>query len=406
MNIKVKVGIIRETKIPPDTRVPLTPSQISDIRNKFPEIEFFVQPSKIRCFRDEEYESRNVPIREDLSSCDILLGVKEVNKAVLIPGKTYLFFAHVGKKQPHNRELFREIVSKGIRLIDYEYLTNISRKRVVAFGRWAGILGAYQGLRAVGLKTNKFELHPPQGLKNLEEMKAELKSVILDPGFKILLTGRGRVAHGAIEILKACNLEFVNPDKFINKEFNVPVVCKVSSKDYYIHKSGDHFDVGHFHQHPEEYTSSFQPYTQVTDFLITGHFWDPKSSPFFTKNDMKGNDFRIRTIADITCDIDGSIPCTVKATTANEPFFDYNPHDGMEKLPFSNSGNITVMSIDNLASELPRDASSDFGDQLVAHVFYELFSSSQNGMIKRATITEGGRLTSEFEHLSDYLNGQ
>ncbi len=405
MNKKIKVGIIRETKIPPDSRVPLTPSQLTTVRKRFPNIEFFVQPSKIRCFRDEEYKSMNIAVKEDLRSCDILLGVKEVNKDVLIPGKTYSFFAHVAKKQPHNRELFREIVNKKIRLIDYEYLTNDSGKRVVAFGKWAGILGAYQGMRAVGLKTQKFELRPPQELKDLNEMQNELDAVKFEPGFKILLTGRGRVAHGAIEVLKECNLKFVNPGEFIRNRFNVAVVCEVSSKDYFVHKNGNHFNVNHFHKHPEEYTSSFLPYTKVTDLLITGHFWDPRSSAFFTKGEMKRDDFKIKIIADITCDIDGSIPCTVKATTADEPFFDYNPHAGVEEPLFSNSDNITVMSIDNLASELPRDTSSDFGEQLITHVFDELFSGCEDGMLKKATITEGGKLTPSFEYLSNYLNG-
>jgi hypothetical protein len=229
--------------------------------------------------------------------------------------------------------------------------------------------------------------------------------VKLEPGFKILITGRGRVAHGAIEVLNACKLNFVDPDEFKSKEFKVPVVCEVSSKDYFVHKNGNHFNVSHFHQYPEEYNSSFLPYTKVTDLLITGHFWDPRSAVFFTKNDMKSNEFRITVVADITCDINGSIPCTIKATTIDDPFFCYNPVLEIEEPAFSDHKNITVMSIDNLASELPRDASFDFGNQLIKHVFGDLASGSENGMIKRATITMDRKLTPDFEYLSDYLNG-
>jgi alanine dehydrogenase len=403
MSEKIKIGILRETKIPPDNRVPLTPSQIITLKNEYPDIEFFVQPSKIRCFRDKEYETMNIPIKEDLSSCDILMGVKEVNKATLIPGKTYIFFAHVAKKQPYNREMLREIVNNGIRLIDYEYLTNESSKRVVAFGRWAGIIGAYHGIRALGLKTKKFELKPPHNLKDLKEMWKELNLVKLEPGFKILVTGRGRVAHGAVEVLNACKLKFVNTKEFMNKEFDVPVVCQLSSKDYFIHENGNHFNVNHFHQHPEEYTSLFLPYTRVTDLLITGHFWDPRSSALFTKSDMKRNDFKITVVADITCDIDGSIPCTIKATTIDDPLFCYDPELEIEVPVFSNLKNITVMSIDNLASELPMHASFDFGKQLINNVLPDLLTGNENGMIERATITRNGGLTSCFEYLADYL---
>lgn len=404
MDRSLKIGILRETKNIPDTRVPLTPSQIVNLQSKFPHVEFLIQSSKIRCFGDEEYLSKGIPVVEDLSSCDILMGVKEVNKAFLIPCKNYLFFAHVAKKQPHNRDLFREILNKKIRLIDYEYLTGDSGKRLVAFGRWAGILGAYQGLRAIGLKTNQFKLRPPQMLKNLSEMKEELKLVKLSAGYKILVTGRGRVSHGVIEILKACNLQFVDSERFLSEHYNVPVVCEVSSKEYYTHKNGNKFDVNHFHQHPEEYVSSFLPYTRLADCLITGHFWDPRSDIFFSKTDMKKRDFKIKVVADITCDIDGSIPCTIKATTADEPFFDFNPDSESEELPFSSPENIAVMSIDNLASELPRDASRDFGEQLIKNVFDDLFSQNQNGMIERATITNNGEITPRFAYLSDYLH--
>ena len=142
MKRELRIGILRETKIPPDRRVPLTPAQIVELRERYPFVEFFVQPSDIRCYTDEEYKYLKIPLREDLSNCDILMGVKEVDKRVFIPGKTYIFFAHVAKKQEHNREMLLEILDKKVRIIDYEYLTTDKGQRVVAFGRWAGIVEA------------------------------------------------------------------------------------------------------------------------------------------------------------------------------------------------------------------------------------------------------------------------
>jgi alanine dehydrogenase len=172
MDKTLRIGILRETKNPPDRRVPLTPAQIVELQEIYPNVEFYVQPSDIRCYSNEEYDYLGIPLREDLSNCDILLGVKEVDKRTFMPNKTYLFFAHVGKKQPYNREMFREIVDRKIRLIDYEYITEDSGARVVAFGRWAGIVGAYNGLRARGIRTNRFRLKPAYQCKDLEEMWA------------------------------------------------------------------------------------------------------------------------------------------------------------------------------------------------------------------------------------------
>ncbi|HEX7411476.1 MAG TPA: hypothetical protein VF298_04975, partial [Bacteroidales bacterium] len=169
MKKTLRVGILRETKNPPDRRVPLTPPQIIALEELYPDVQFFVQPSDYRCYSNEEYEYLDIPLKEDLRECDILMGVKEIDKRTFIAGKTYLFFSHVAKKQPQNQEMFREMADKSISLIDYEYLTTEKGQRVVAFGRHAGIVGAYNGL-------------------------------------KILLTGKGRVAQGALETLGIANV--------------------------------------------------------------------------------------------------------------------------------------------------------------------------------------------------------
>jgi saccharopine dehydrogenase (NAD+, L-lysine-forming) len=405
MEMNLKVGILRETKSPPDRRVPLTPPQIIALEELYPDVEFFVQPSDFRCYSDEEYEYLNIPLKEDISDCDILMGVKEVDRRTLIAGKIYLFFSHVAKKQPYNREMFRDLADKKITLIDYEYLSTGSGQRVVAFGRYAGIIGAYNGLRARGIKTNVFKLKPAYQCHDLDEMWAGLRLIELNTGLKILITGEGRVSHGAMETLNVANIVQVSPDEFLARDFDVPVFSRIGPDHYTRHRSGLKFDFKYFTEFPGEYESTFLPFTRVTDILITGHFWDPRSPLFITRDDMKQPDFRISVIADISCDINGPIASTIRAGTISDPFYGYNPHLGIEEPAFSRPSNITVMSIDNLPGELPRDASLDFGKQLMGNVLHDLLSGSVSEMIGRATILKGGQLTKEFSYLNDYLNG-
>jgi saccharopine dehydrogenase (NAD+, L-lysine-forming) len=405
MRKTLRVGILRETKNPPDRRVPLTPPQIVALEELYPNVEFFVQPSDYRCYSNEEYEYLDIRLKEDLRDCDILMGVKEVDKRTFIPGKTYLFFAHVAKKQPHNFEMFRAMAEQSISLIDFEYLTTDKGQRVVAFGRHAGIVGAYNGLRARGIKTNKFKLKPAYQCHDLDEMWAGLRLIELKPGLKILITGDGRVSHGAMETLGIANVVQVGPVDYLNRDFDVPVFCQLSPEHYTRHKKGLKFNFSHFTKFPQEYESTFMPYTKVTDILITGHYWDPRSPLFFTKDDMKRSDFRISVIADISCDMNGPIPSTLRATTISDPFYAYNPFLEIEEPDFSKQNNITVMSIDNLPGELPRDASLEFGKMLMSSVLHDLLSEIISSMIERATIIRDGRLTARYNYLNDYLNG-
>jgi saccharopine dehydrogenase (NAD+, L-lysine forming) len=405
MEKALKVGILRETRNPPDRRVPLTPPQIIALEETYPEVQFFIQPSDFRCYSNEEYEYLNIPLREDLRDCDILMGVKEIDKRTFIPGKTYLFFAHVAKKQPHNLDMFRAMVENRLTLIDFEYLTTSEGQRVVAFGRHAGIVGAYNALRARGIKTNKFKLKPAYQCHDLDEMWAGLRLIELRPGLKILVTGEGRVSQGAIETLSIANVVQVASDDYLNREFEVPVFCQIGPQHYTQHRDGNEFSFQHFRKHPEEYVSSFLPYTKVTDILITGHYWDSRSPVFFTREDMRSPGFRISIIADISCDVNGPIPSTLRATTIADPYYSYNPYLEREEPAFSSIKNITTMSIDNLPGELPRDASHSFGSMLMENVLHDLFTGASMDMIRRATIISEGKLTENFEYLTDYLQG-
>ena len=401
----IKLGILKETKTPPDRRVPITPVLADKVLRNFLNIDLVVQPSELRCFKDEEYDYLNIDLQADLSDCDVLMGVKEVKIDKLIPEKTYMFFSHVAKKQPYNRDLLRAILNKKITLIDYEYLTYPNGMRIVAFGRWAGIVGAYNALRARGERTNNFALKPAYKCHDMEEMFGGLKKISLKP-LKILITGGGRVAHGAMETLSVLDIRKVTPKEFLTQTFDEPVVCQIEPMHYVKRKDGGLFDMQHFINNPQEYKSTFKPYTKVADIFIACHFWDDKSPKFIEKEDYLAPDFNISIIADVSCDIDGPIASTLRASTIENPFYGYNPQKGVEEPAFTNPENITVMAVDNLPGELPRDASREFGKELVDKVFPALFVDDQDGIIKRATIAKNGKLTQKFSYLQDYVDSK
>lgn len=405
MNKKIQLGITAETKIPPDRRVPITPAQVDLIQAKFPHVKVCAEPSPLRCFTDEEYSYLEIDMNTAMEDCDIIMGVKEVKIDKLIANKTYIFFSHVAKKQPYNRELLQAILAKNITLIDYEYLTRPDGMRIVAFGRWAGIVGAYNALRARGDRTNNFHLKPAHECHDMEEMFAGLKKITLKSK-KILVTGGGRVANGAMETLNVLNLKKVTPKEFLTKEFDEAVVCQIEPNHYVKRKDGQIFDMKHFIAFPEEYESTFKQYTKVADIFIACHFWDDKSPKFISKEDYLEPDFNISVIADVSCDIDGPIASTLRPSTIADPFYGYNPKKGIEEVAFSRPTNITIMAVDNLPGELPRDASRDFGKDLIDRALPSLFGDDDDGIIERATITKDGKLTPKFSYLQDYVNGK
>lgn len=402
---KICLGIVKETKIPPDKRVPITPVQVDIIEELFPNVEVGVQRSNKRCYSDSEYDYLEIPVVTEPEKCDILLGVKEVKISALIPGKTYLFFSHVGKKQTYNRKLLQAVLKKKITLIDYEYLTRPSGQRLVAFGYWAGVVGAYNALRARGDSTNRFSLKPAYKCYDLDEMYAGLRKIKLQP-IKILITGAGRVANGAMETLQALKLKQVNYKEFLTQEFNEPVVCQIEPMHYVKRKDGVPFDMQHFIANPTLYESNFKAYQKVTDIFIACHYWDPKAPMFITKEDLKAPDFNISVIADVSCDIDGPIASTIRPSNIEAPFYDYNPITGKEEQPFTSDNNITVMAVNNLPGELPRNASRDFGRDLIKHVFPSLFGNDDDGVIERATIAKNGKLTPKFNYLQSFVDGK
>ncbi len=401
----MKIGIIRETKNPPDRRVPLTPGLCAKFRERYPDVELVVQPSGHRCYTDDEYRDAGIPLREDLSDCTHLLGVKEVDISALMDHKTYFFFSHTAKMQPYNRVMLQEIVHKGITLADYEYLVRPDNTRVVAFGRWAGIVGAYNGLRAYGLRNGLYDLVPANELPDLKKLEEQLQDLPLE-NIRITLTGGGRVAGGAEEIMKMAGVGEVTPEDFLEDTGKGPVYCRLDPWHYTRRKDGEPFDFDHFVQHPDRYENAFLPYTRQTDLFIACHYWDPNSPVFFTNEEMMKEAFRISVIADISCDIDGPIPSTVRASTIDEPFYGYSPVTDTESPNIFDEEVVTVMAVDNLPGELPREASEDFGKALMESVIPSLAGKEDSSIIERATIVKEGRLTDRFGYLRDYLLGK
>ncbi|AKD03002.1 NAD(P)-dependent oxidoreductase [Pontibacter korlensis] len=400
---KLKIGIIKEGKTPVDKRVPLTPKKCVEALQEFPRMDIAVQPSDVRCFTDEEYTELGIALQQDLSDCDVLMGVKEVPVEQLIPNKTYFFFSHTIKKQPHNAKLLRAILDKRITLVDYELLKTPEGQRVVAFGRYAGIVGAYNGILTYGKKHKLFDLKPAYLCHEMEDMQEEYFKVKLPP-IKIAVTGGGRVAGGAMEVLDKMGIKKVSVFDYLYKQFPEPVYAQLHSSDYNTRPDVEVWDSPDFYANPHLYKSTFHKFTRVTDLLMACAYWDPRAPKLFTEEETRQPDFIIDTIADITCDVDGSIPTTKHSTTIVEPAYDYNPQTRELEPAYSRPENITVMAVDNLPCELPRNASRDFGRHLIDNVFPQFFNGDEGGMLERGTIVKDGKLTERYTYLQEYAD--
>jgi len=399
----MKIGIIREGKIPADQRSPFTPDLLHEIQKTFGNhLSICVEKSEFRCFTDQEYAEQGIEVVSDLTEVDVLFGVKEVPIAHLIPGKTYFFFSHTIKKQPKNQALLQAVLAKSIRLIDYELLKNPEGERVVAFGRWAGIVGAYNAFWTYGKKTDLFDIKRASACRDLEDLKVELKKVVLPP-IKIIVTGSGRVGKGVLEILTILGIKEVEPQEFLRTDFDEPVFVCLSSADYLQRKSDGGYDQADFYAHPEAYESHFLPFAQAGEILIAAAYWDPKAPRLFEFPAIQSPDFSISVIADITCDLDGSIPTTQRASTILDPVYDVDRATGEELPPFGKQRSISVMAIDNLPCELPRESSAEFARQLREWVIPEL-GKDISPILEKATIARDGDLTLEFMYLSDYVS--
>ncbi len=399
----MKFGIIRERKNPPDKRVVLSPEACLKVLSRHPNAKITVEPSPIRTFQDSEYQDAGIEVAPNMEACDVLLGVKEVPLEQLIPNKKYFFFSHTIKKQPHNRALLQTVLEKNIELYDHETITNGKGQRLVAFGRYAGIVGTYNGFRAYGLKHGLYGLAKAE---NVPDQKSMIKSLIALklPSMKILLTGRGRVGSGAREMLDGMGLKKVGVENFLHKKFKEPVYCQIDVLEYNKRKDGLRGNKAHFFAHPEEYESNFFRFAKETDLFIAGHFYGQGSPALITHQDTWAPNFKISVVADISCDVNGPVAPTLRASTIADPIYGYDPKTGSET-NFWDPQAIAVMAVDNLPCELPRESSGGFGEAFVKNVVPAFFNGDADGVLQRARMTQEGKLTPRYAYLQDYVDG-
>ncbi|WP_324310632.1 NAD(P)-dependent oxidoreductase [Xanthomarina sp.] len=400
----MKFALIKERKNPPDRRVVFSPEKLAEVRSQFPGATFKVEASDIRVFPDSAYKALGFEVTDNVSDCDVLLGVKEVPVENLIPNKKYFYFSHTIKKQLYNRKLLQAMLEKNIEMYDHETIVKKSGARLIGFGFYAGLVGAYNGFRALGLRDGLFQLPKVETLTDLDEVKAELDKITL-PNIKIALTGTGKVALGAKEILDHLKIKEVSDALYLTSKFTEPVYCMMNVMEYNKRKDGKVGTKQEFYKNPSGYESNFMPYAKETDFFIAGHFYGNGAPYLFTREDAKHPDFNINLIADISCDVDGPVASTLRASTIADPFYGYDAKTESE-VAYNAKGAIAVMAVDNLPCELPKDASEGFGEMFLEHVIPAFFNGDERGILKRAKITNNGKLTDRFLYLQDYVDGK
>ena len=400
----MKFGILKERKNPPDRRVVFSPNALTKLKQEYQNVSVMVERSDIRIFTDSEYENLGIEVTADVSDCDVLFGLKEVPVENLIPNKTYFFFSHTIKKQPYNRKLLQAILANNIDLYDYETIVDGENRRLIGFGRYAGIVGAYNSIRAFGIKFELFKLPKAETLSDKEALIAHLKRLVLPP-LKFVITGTGKVGNGAKEVLDAIKIKEVSIENYLTKNYSQPVYTQIDVLEYNKRKDGKVLDFTDFYQNPKDYISDFEKFTKVSDIYITGHFYGNDAPVILTQEMLKANDCKIKVVADVSCDVNGPIACTLRSSTIAEPLYGYLPNEHQESDVFHPAA-IVVMAVDNLPCELPKDASEGFGEMFLEHVIPAFFNEDKDGILKRAKITENGKLTPRFSYLQDYVDGK
>ena len=402
--MSIKFALIKERKSPPDRRVVFSPKKCRNLLETFPDATVVVEKSEVRVFDDNLYEKEGIELADDLLNCDVMLGVKEVPIKALIPHKKYFFFSHTIKQQPYNIELLQAILKNKIELYDHETIVKENGDRLIGFGRYAGLVGAYNTFRALGLRDELFSLPKVENLADLAAMKAELDQIKL-PAIRIVLTGTGKVAKGAKEILDYLKIKEVSVSDYLSEKYDEVVFCQIDVEDYNQRSDGSVFNKNKFFKNPIGYESNFMRFAKVTDMFIAGHFYGDNAPYLFTREDAKHPDFKINLVGDISCDIDGPVASTLRASTIADPFYAYDPQREKE-VPFKTKNSITVMAVDNLPCELPKDASEGFGTMFISQVIPAFFNGDKDGILQRAQITTAeGTLTERFSYLRDYVAG-
>jgi len=403
--MSIKFALIKERKNPPDRRVVFSPESCVELKADFDDAEIVVESSDIRVFSDALYSNEGIEVSNDVTDADVMFGVKEVPIAALIPNKKYFFFSHTIKKQPYNRNLLKAILEKNIEFYDHETIVNGKDLRLIGFGRYAGIVGAYNGFRAWGLKFNSWELPKANTLADQKALIEALNSISLPKNIKILLTGHGKVARGSKEMLDAMQVKEVSVDDYLNQSYNEPVYCVADVLDYNKRIDGRVMDKYDMYYNPKDYVSDFMRFAKVTDFYIAGHFYGDDAPFLYTREDVRSNNFNIKVVADVSCDIDGPVATTLRPSTIADPIYGYDPATESE-IDFMDDKAIVVMAVDNLPCELPKDASEGFGELFIQQVIPAFFNGDVDGVLERAKMTENGKLTERYAYLQAYVDGR
>ncbi|GAA6766805.1 MULTISPECIES: NAD(P)-dependent oxidoreductase [Flavobacterium] len=398
----MKFGIIKERKNPPDRRVVFSPNELTKLKQSYHEASVEVESSDIRIFSDEAYKNMGITVTDDISNCDVLFGVKEVPVENLIPNKAYFFFSHTIKKQPHNRKLLQAVLEKNIDLYDHETIVDAHDHRLIGFGKYAGMVGVYNGIRAFGIKFELFKLPKAESLSGKDALIAQLKRITM-PALKFVVTGTGKVGSGAKEILDAIKVKEITVDNYLTKKYTQAVYVQLDVLEYNKRLDGQVLDFKDFVDHPQEYTSDFEKFTKVSDIYFAGHFHANNAPMILTREMLNASDCKLKVVADISCDVNGPIACTIRSSTIEEPLYGYFPFEDKE-VDFFHPAAVAVMAVDNLPCEIPKDASEGFGEQFMEHVIPAFFNGDKDGILKRAKITENGKLTERFSYLQDYVN--
>ncbi|MBB1194175.1 alanine dehydrogenase [Flavobacterium sp. SOK18b] len=397
----MKFGIIKERKNPPDRRVIFSPNAIQQIVSEYKGISIEVESSDCRVFSDLQYKELGIPVTDDVSDCDFLFGVKEVPVENLISNKSYFFFSHTIKKQPYNRKLLQAVLEKNIDLYDYETIVDESNKRLIGFGRYAGIVGAYNSIRAFGLKFELFKLPKAETLTGKEALILQLKRVVLPP-IKFVVTGTGKVGNGIKEVLDAIKVKEISVENYLTKNYTQPVYTQIDVLDYNIRKDKSTNDFNDFYQNPQLYESNFERFTKVSDIYIAGHFHGNDAPVILSRAMLQSNECKIKIVGDVSCDVNGPVACTLRASTIEDPLYGYLPSEDRE-VDFFHPAAVVVMAVDNLPCELPKDASEGFGEMFINQVIPAFFNQDKDGILLRSKITENGKLTKRFSYLQDFV---
>jgi len=402
----ISFALIKERKNPPDRRVVFSPKKCQEVSRDFPEAKICAESSDIRIFSDTAYQQAGIEVCADVKDADVLLGVKEVPIDALIEGKKYFFFSHTIKKQPYNKKLLRAILDKKIELYDHETIVRTNGSRLIGFGRYAGLVGAYNGFRALGMRDGIFDLPKVETLADLDAVKAALDKITLPKGLRVALSGTGKVAKGAREIVDHLQIREVTDQDYLSQSFEEPIYVRVDVTEYNKRTDGADWNKYDFYEDPTGYESDFMKYAKVTDYFIAGHFYGDGAPYLFTHEDAKHPDFAINLVADVSCDIDGPVASTIRPSTIDDPFYGYDPQTEQE-VRMGTLGSIAVMAVDNLPCELPKDASEGFGEMFLEHVIPAFFNDDADGILERARMTtQQGNLTERYAYLQDWVDGK